>query len=175
MLKKITSPTGEKILKSLQYQGRQNDCGPYTTATVINALRGLEIDAAWLAEEMTRIAWWGPIPVVRRLRGSATFPWGMVDVFRRNGLRAAWRFFASQNYLRQHLNRDRVLMPIIGGWRPSWAHVMSLVAWDAERGWGFANTQYDHHEITWLDDATFTRQWRAMANLLVEVKFPKAQ
>jgi hypothetical protein len=168
-LKSAHSPRAAKLLSSLQFQGKSNDCGPYTTATVINTLLNLNLDAAQLAREMERVAWRGPFPVVRRVPNWATFPWGMADVFRDYGLHATWRFFRKPQYLQEKIPQGKVLMPVIGSWRPIWAHVMTLVAWDAEKGWGFANTQYDHHEITWLDDSTFRRRWRAMANLLVEV------
>jgi hypothetical protein len=44
---------------------------------------------------------------------------------------------------------------------------MSLVTWDPQNGWGFANTQYAHRNIHWLDDDTFQRRWRAMARILI--------
>ncbi|MBN2146836.1 MAG: hypothetical protein JW726_05585 [Anaerolineales bacterium] len=170
MEKNLESPRKQKLLDSLAWQGQENDCGPYTTATVLNALRGLNIDAVKLAADMEKIAWRGPFPVVRRIPNSATFPWGMVDVFRRNGMKASWRFFSTPEYLQEHLDKDRILMPIIGSLRPMWAHVMALVAWDAENGWGFANTQFNHHDITWLEDAKFQKEWKAIGRLLVEVK-----
>lgn len=170
--KAIHSPRATKMLSALQYQGQSNDCGPYTTATVINALLDLNLDAAQLAREMERPAWRGPFLIIRRIPNWATFPWGMVDVFRSYGLSASWRFFEKPEYLQEQMTGNKILMPIIGSWKPLWAHVMTLVAWDAEKGWGFANTQYQHHEITWLDDSTFRRGWRSMANLLVEVASP---
>jgi hypothetical protein len=169
MAKNLLSPRADNILASLQYQGSSNDCGPYTTATVINALRGLNIDALALADEMDRPVWRGPMFVVRRVPNWATFPWGMVDVFRSYGLKANWRFFTSQDHITKVISQGDVAMPIIGSWRPLWAHVMTLVAWDDEKGWGFANTQFSHHNITWLSDEKFQKQWRALGRLNIEV------
>lgn len=166
----VLSPYKDKILNALQYQGQRNDCGPFTTATVINAMRGLSLDAIQLSDEMDKPVWRGIIYVVRRIPDWATFPWGMVDVFRSYGLHARWRLFSATKYLKEYLPQGKVLMPIIGEWRPSsWAHVMSLVAWDDDQGWGFANTQHNHHNIDWHANEEFMRQWKAMGHLLVEI------
>jgi hypothetical protein len=157
------------LLASLYFQGQSNDCGPYTTATVLKAARGLQLDPAGLAEKMNRPVWRGPMVVVRRVPNWATFPWGIADVLSEHGLEAKWRFFASEMELWDGIQAGEILMPVVGAWRPLWAHVMSLVAYDPQLGWGFANTQYNHHNIHWLRNETFQHQWRAMARLLVRV------
>jgi hypothetical protein len=163
----ISSTHAAQLLAALQYQGQSNDCGPFTTATVLNALQGSHIDAKTLAQQMDRPVWRGPLFLVRRVPNWATFPWGIVDVLRQHGLEAHWRIFTPQQRLLEGLSRGDILMPMIGAWQPLWAHVMTLVAWDPVRGWGFANTQYSHHNIHWVPDQTFQRQWRALAHLLV--------
>jgi hypothetical protein len=165
-----SSPLSDKLLRALQCQGQSNDCGAYTTATVLKALRGLELPGDELARKMEKPVRRGLLPVVRKIPNSATLPWGMVDVFREYGLPARWGFFSNPDYLKQQLDRGAILNPIIGSWKPLWAHVMTLVAVDPQQGWGFANTQYPHHDIHWLPDPTFTHQWKAMAHLLVEIK-----
>jgi hypothetical protein len=107
--------------------------------------------------------------VVRRVPNWATFPWGMVDIFRSYGLNASWRFFSSTGTLIEGLLTGKILMPVTGSWRPLWAHVMTLVAWDPEEGWGFANTQFDHHDIHWLDNETFLKRWKAMGRLVIVI------
>lgn len=163
------SPKASNILNALQCQGQSNDCGAYTTASVLNAMCGANLKGDDLATEMERPVRRGILPLVRKIPNSATLPWGMVDVFRSYGYRSNWRIFTKTEYLRKHLTGNKVLMPIIGTWKPISAHVMTLVAWDAKKGWGFANTQYNHHDIHWLPAETFNRQWRAMGHLLVEV------
>jgi hypothetical protein len=170
MKKQILSPRSAPVLESLQWQGQRNDCGPFTTATVINALTGSLVKAADLAELMNKPAWRGPMFVIRRVPNWATFPWGMADVFRQYGLKAKWGLFTRTSKLLKYLEQGQVVMPMIGAWKPMWAHVMTLVAHDPQKGWGFANTQYDTHDIFWLDDATFTKQWKAMGHLLVRVE-----
>ncbi len=169
MPERIVSPYTDRVLATLQHQRGSNSCGPFTTATVIHALCGERLDGFELAQEMNRPAWRGPLPVIRRIPNWATFPWGMVDVFHRHGLQAAWRFLADPGKTRLELSSQKVLMPVIGSWLPLWSHVMTLLAWDAERGWGFANTQSSRQEISWLAEAHFLSHWRAMGNLLVEI------
>lgn len=169
MSQQILSPRSAILLERLQCQGQSNDCGAYTSATVLNALLGLELNGDLLANEMEKPVWRGLLYVVRKIPNNATLPWGMEDVFQSHGLKARWRFFSSETYLKESLPAEKVLMPIIGSWRPTWAHVMTLVAWDEEQGWGFANTQYPHHNIHWVPHQKFTQQWKNMAKLLVEV------
>ena len=109
----IISPHIDAILAALQHQGDSNDCGPYTTATVLNALLDL-------------------------------------------------------NLLKQTLPKRKTLMPIIGSINPLWAHLMTLVAWDPHKGWGFANTQSSRQNIHWVTDSYFTSHWNVMVHLLIE-------
>lgn len=170
MSETIYSPHIQPLLDELQYQGQRNDCAPFTIATVVNAFFQAGLSGEQLGQAMNRVRWRGIIPVVRRIPDWATFPWGMVDVFKDYGLEARWRFFASVDYLKTRLLDGYILMPIIVSWRPTWAHVMTLVAWDEQRGWGFANTQTRHSDIYWLEHDHFCQRWRNGAHLLVEIK-----
>jgi hypothetical protein len=168
--KRILSPYGPALLLNLQCQGYTNNCGPYTTATILNTLCDTDLDGGAVAEEMNEVRWRGIFPVVRRLPNSATFPWGMVDVFLRHDLSASWSFFTPIKELLEMLKGGNILMPIIGSWNPPMAHVMTLIAWDEEDGFGFANTQYPKKDIFWLPAESFTIQWKNMGNLLVRIQ-----
>ena len=102
---RIDSIYQASLLASLQYQGDSNDCGPYTIATVINALLKLQIDPSDLALEMARPVWRGIFLVIRRIPNWATFPWGMVDIFRVYGLKASWKLFTPIDYLIDKLKK----------------------------------------------------------------------
>jgi hypothetical protein len=174
---RVLSPHTDIILSSLQFQGFTNNCGPTTTAIVLNALCGLTLNGPELAEQMNKMVWRGVLPVVRRIPNSATLPWGMVDVFRSHGMKATWRIFTRTSHLFEGLARGKILMPVIGSIKPVSAHVMTLVAWDQKDGWGFANTAYDEHKIFWESDprfmqtwGSFSKSWRVTAHLLVEAK-----
>lgn len=166
----ILSPHSQKILDALQWQGARNDCGPYTTATVLNAMLATQIQAEDLAEEMNHPAWRGILLVVRRIPDWATFPWGMVDIFKQYGLNSTWRFFTPVEELKENLVTGKIMMPINGSWKEKWAHVMTLVAWDEEKGFGFANTQFNHHNIDWHPEEAYVEGWKATGRLLVEVR-----
>lgn len=169
----IQSPHLHQVLSALQYQRGSNHCGPFTTATVINALCAERLDGARLAEEMNHPAWRGPFPVIRRIPNWATFPWGMVDVFRQHGLRASWQFLGNPKLLKEELPLGFVFMPVIGSWFPLWSHVITFLSWHPGRGWGFANTQSRRQELYWLIEDRFLAQWRAMGNLLVIIPAQK--
>jgi hypothetical protein len=168
----ITSPHKTLILEHLLYQGDSNDCGPTTTATVLNALRKTNLEAKTMAKIMNKPRRRGLLIVVRRIPNWATFPWGFVDVFREYGLQARWRFRVTPEYLLERLERETILMPIIGSWKPLWAHVMTLVAVDENGRWGFANTQYDRRSVYWMSDEAFRKKWQVMGRLLVEIPGP---
>lgn len=169
----IQSPHTEILLNNLQFQGSSNDCGPYTTATVINALRGETLIGDELALQMNKPRWRSFLPVIRRIPNWATFPWGMVDVFKDYELQARWWLRVPPSYLRPAIASGHILMPISGEWRPKpWAHVMTLVAWDPQKGWGFANTQHSHNRISWLPEQDFQAKWNHYGRLLVEITNP---
>ena len=169
----VESPHTQLILDNLQYQGSSNDCGPYTTATVVNAMRQQTLIGDELAKQMNKLRFRGILPVIRRIPNWATFPWGMVDVFRDYNLQARWWLRAPVSYLSPAISNGHILMPIIGEWRPqTWAHVMTLVAWDPEKGWGFANTQFNRKNITWRPDTDFQEKWNKFGRLLVEIEKP---
>jgi hypothetical protein len=163
----ILSPHTEAIITNLQYQGSSNDCGPFTTAMVLNALLDLRLDGKQLARKMDKPVWRGPYFIIRRVPKWATFPWGIVDIMREYGLNASWRLFGSVDHLLQILPQEKIVMPIIGSLKPLWAHVMTLVAWDAHKGWGFANTQFSHPNIHWVSEDYFNQHWKVMARLYV--------
>ncbi len=169
----IQSKYAPQLLEKLQYQGSRNDCAPYTIATVVNALKGASLAGDQLGQEMNKIRWRGPLPIIRRIRNWATFPWGMADVFRDHGLAARWWLLVPRAYLCPALASGHILMPIIADWRERWAHVMTLVAWDEALGWGFANTQRNNNQIDWFEQQQFQKQWQATGRLLVEIPHPK--
>jgi len=160
----------EQILNALQYQGSSNDCGPYITATLLKAIQHLEIDPAELARQMNTPNRRGWKLVIRRFPNWATFPWGITDVLNANGMTAEWHICSTSTELTETLREDRLGLIISGTWQPLRSHVMLLVSWHYQKGWGFANTQKRIREIDWVDDINFQKQWRAMGRMRIEVK-----
>ncbi len=157
----IVSPFARQIIQNLQYQGNRNDCAPFTAATLIRALCANPLDPIQLAEEMNQPAWRGAVLVIRRIPNWATFPWGLVDVLRHYGLPANWRIRVQPTELIHHLSTPTLYLPILLSWRPLWAHVMTLVAYHPQQGFGFANTQFSQQTIDWIPQSRFLSLWKA--------------
>ncbi|HBX69098.1 MAG TPA: hypothetical protein DEH25_06880 [Chloroflexi bacterium] len=167
----VQSPYHQKIFEHLQFQGSSNDCAPYTTATILNTFCNQQLKGDELAKQMNKPRLRGLLPVIRRIPNWATFPWGVVDVMKDYQLKARWQFRTPIEYLRPALANGHILMPIIGEWRPKpWMHIMTLVEWDPQRGWGFANTQYQTQKTYWVSDSDFQVKWKNSGRLLVEIE-----
>ena len=165
----VFSPFTQSLLAVHQYQGKSNDCGPYTAAIVINALQGLRLDGTQLAHQMERLNF-RPFLTVRRFPGWATFPWGVTGVLREYGLKSSWHFLANQGLLDRALSHS-IAIPIFGSWKPFWAHFAILVADHPELGWGFVDPAHPKGEIIWRSKSDYKHLWRAFGNLLVTVNF----
>ena len=165
----LVSPFADRILTNLLYQGSTNHCGPYSATTVINALKNLNLNPATIAQELNKPIKRYFIPIPRRIPDSATFPWGMVDIFNQFGIKSHYQFFTSYNYLMKSFQKGFILLPIIASLRPFWAHIMILIAVHPNKGLGFANTQFAYPAIDWITEKQFRQQWRLSMNCVVEV------
>jgi hypothetical protein len=168
----VTSPFADRVLAAHLWQGKSNNCGPYSAAMVINAFTPTPVDPAYLASEMDRIAWSGGFPVVRRVPNWATLPWGIADILRRNGVSAGWRPAASQTHLVDILASNHIPIVLVGSWRPMWGHVMVLLAHDPVLGWGFADPARPENELHWFEPERFTKIWFTYGNLVVTARVP---
>ncbi len=166
----LSSRFTESILSALQYQGSSNDCGPYITTTLLNAIHNLGIDPAELAHQMNSPSRQGWKLVIRRIPNWATFPWGITDVLKAYGMAAEWHVCSTSTDLTETLRQDRLCLVISGTWRPLRSHVMLLVGWHYKKGWGFANTQMQNREIDWVNEKNFQKRWGAMGRIRIEVK-----
>ncbi len=167
----LHSPHEAAIINALQWQGNTNDCAPYTVATILSAFSGSVIDGSELAKQMNKPVWRGLLLVIRRIPNWATFPWGIVDVLREYGYPAHWGIRYKPDFLRASIQKGNIPLPILGSWQPISAHVMALIAWNPTGFWGFANTQYNVHQIHWMPDNQFIKQWNLTTRMLIEVNF----
>lgn len=166
----VRSPHADALFSAHQYQGSTNDCGPFVTAMIVNSLTGAKLDGARLARQMDRPSWNRIVPRVRRIPRWATFPWGLTEILIRHGLRARWRVLAREQDLLAALTAGRVAVPIIGGWRPPWAHYSALVLHDPRKGWAFADPQTRVGAVVWRTHEVFAHQWSMMGRILVEAE-----
>ncbi len=155
-----------------QWQGWTNDCGPFSTAIVTNAmLEAHAVDGALLAQSMTGRT------IPERIPNWATFPWGVVWALRRMAIRARWRVGASESRLVRNLDEGRTTIVIVGEplrfekWEyKGWAHYKVLYAWDPDKGWAFVDPAASRSTVyTYQKPEAFRRQWTLMGRQLVEV------
>lgn len=170
----IKSIYADKILEKHQFQGKSNDCGPFCIAMVNNALNGTDLKGEDIGQELNNWVWRGVVPVWRRINNWATLPWGMVDKFRELGYKSQWKLFQNAVYLKNGLEENKLIIPIIGEWKwplgGTWAHFMVLVQHDPEMGWGFVNSAKPQKKFYWLSDAEFMEKWRWGNHMLVEAE-----
>ena len=171
----IDSPHIDMLLASHQFQGGSNDCGPYSIAIICNALKGTTLDGHKLGQEMNGFGWSGIRPIIRRIPNWATTPGGVVVTLREFGLKARLRLFSTPENLLENLRRGRISMPIIGEWKPLWAHYMSLTAYHPKTGWGFTNSAHSKGELYWLNHADFEKQWNWSLRMVIEAELPETQ
>ncbi|TAK14943.1 MAG: hypothetical protein EPO32_00315 [Anaerolineae bacterium] len=161
-----------RLLELHQYQGQTNDCAVNSVATVINTALGSNIDGAALGEDWGRIQWRGVRPVLRRIPRWAAFPWSMVAELRERGFTAEWRLLQPPQFLASQLAANHFIMPIIGSWKPLWAHTMILVASSPEQGYGFVNPAVNRKSLYWMPQEAFEKAWRAYGSTVVVAWLP---
>ena len=185
----VISPYSKAVLDHHEFQGRTNDCGPFCVAMIVNAVMAQPVAGtavtphpvagtavtphpvagAAVAQETTRLGSRGLLPVVRRIPGSATFPWGLVDVLADHGLRASWRARGDEAGLRAILASQRLPIVALGGWRPLWGHWVVVLAHSPDLGWGLADPGTPGNDLVWLAEARFQGWWRALGRIVVDV------
>lgn len=167
-----------------RHQGNSNDCGPYSVMIVTNGLRDAPVvDGDTLARSMERgPAVWGSL-LPARIKGWATFPWGIAQALRRQGLDARWRVLRVKRDLWANLNRGWPTIVVIGqpflfrdGVYAGWSHYKVLFAWDPEEGFAFVDPAAAAGvAFTYQDETLFEEQWAAMGRQIIEVRLPRQQ
>lgn len=173
----ILSPEKSKYISQLQnfhqYQGNLNDCGPFSTAIIINALLNLNIDGFKLGMIMNKPHWHGPFPLIRRIPGWATFPWGIVDTLKDYGINSHWNLFNHYSQLNQNFIENNISIVIIGKFNPIWAHYLLLVEFNLPKGgFGFIDPASNTSAIKWIESDSFYPLWSNFGRLLITVKPP---
>ena len=166
----IKSPYAEALLSAHQFQGQSNDCAAYCIAMASNAIRGSQLDGYQVGQEMNGWVRRGLTPMLRRIPNWAATPWGIVDEFRKQGFTSRWSLFRRREELFGMLEQGFIIMPVIGQWKPLWAHVMLLVEYQPGGKWGFVNPASKQKAVYWLKDDVFIKQWRWSYNMLVEAQ-----
>lgn len=173
--KQLTQP----LPKWHRHQGSSNDCGPYSVMIITNGLHDAAlVDGDQLARAMEGSMTERGTLLPSRIKGWATFPWGVAAALRRQGLDARWRPFRAKRHLWANLNRGWPTIVIVGdplkftnGTYAGWSHYKVLYAWDPADGFAFVDPAADDGvAFSYQDEAAFDEQWAAMGRQIIEVR-----
>jgi hypothetical protein len=178
---KIKNKVWKKTLKSPVpkwhvNQGDSNDCGPFCVTMLVNGIRDANIvNPVQLAREMEAGSGERRYLLPQRIKGWATFPWGVVNALRRMGLQARWRAGASLERLQQNVDEDRPTVVVIGqplaykdGKYVGWSHYKIVYAYDDDE-WAFVDPAAKTGVVySYQDTGSFKKQWTAMGRLIIE-------
>lgn len=108
------------------YRQTGNDCGPFSTAAVVRALKKDEVDSQTFAEE---IGW--------RLPNNYTLPWGLEEQLKKNDItieKPNLKFLSDKErilFLQQRLSRERPI--VILGEIDGFEHYITVFGFDSSK------------------------------------------
>ena len=158
-------------------QGTSNDCGPFCVTMIANGMRDANIvNAEQLARKMETGLGERRYLLPQRIKGWATFPWGIANALRDMGFHARWRIGTSLEHLQQNLDEDRPTVVLIG--KPlvyknkkyvGWSHYKIVYAYDEDE-WAFVDPLAKPGVVYSYQDAeSFKNQWTNMGRIIIEV------
>ena len=155
----LISKSIKLLQKSHQYQGQTNNCGPYAIATIL-PLFGLEgISGGYVADHFNQLASISSGFFPGRIRDNATFPWGLVRVFKQYNINSQWRFFCNKDLLISRIPTNNLQIVLISDLFKMHAHYLILVAYDEHLGMGFIDPAFPNSAIHWITEKTFRKKW----------------
>jgi len=165
------TPHLEQIKKSHLFQEKSNNCGPFCVAVILKAMRNLETNGIDLSEAINKVRWAGIVPIIRRIPDWATFPWGLVDLFRQYKVKSKWRVFCTKDNLEKIISKGEIAIVLIGSWKQKWSHYKILVSLDHQLGYGFIDPGIEGSYVSWQNEVDFMKQWKFLFNTIIEVRF----
>jgi hypothetical protein len=158
-------------------QGDSNDCGPFCISMITNGMRDAYIvNPDQLARELETGLEAYHYLLPQRIKGWATFPWGVVNALRRLGIQAHWRAGVSEAHLLKNLDANRPTVVIIGQplafrnkkyW--GWSHYKIVYAY-ADDEWAFVDPGAKSAVVfSYQDVESFSKQWTNMGRIIIEV------
>jgi hypothetical protein len=159
------------------HQGNSNDCGPFCVTMIVNGMRDADIvNPEQLARKMESSISDRQYLLPQRIKGWATFPWGVVNALKELGYDARWQIGTSIERLKLNLDADRPTVVVIGeplAYRNKkyvgWSHYKILYAYDDEE-WAFVDPLARPGVIySYQDMESFKKQWSNMGRIIIEV------
>jgi hypothetical protein len=173
-----------------QFQGdNTNDCAAFSIAIVGNALRNSpEFEGFKIAREMEKLAFvTSPLPhlTLRKIRGSASLPWGISGYLQSKNVPAKLNWFASTDQLLRNIQEDRFTIVIIGDLLKGWGHAKVLYGYEPpgsgsqpQQGYYFVDPGFPKEwsrpnfpqGVFWQEENEFKQQWNSLFRILIELR-----
>jgi hypothetical protein len=167
MARPLLSPFASRFLFAHQFQGKSNDCGPYSAAIAIYALTGLFISGQQIAEDTNRRFISRQPPFLNRIPYNLTFPWGVGAIIKEYHCLAKWFFLYKEKNLIHEIQQPKVIIVIYGQWLPLWAHYAVLAAYHDKLGYGLINPSLPTAKIEWIPRRKFLLQWNSYGRMVI--------
>ena len=164
------SPYCKRLLSSHQYQGRNNDCGPYVISTILQSLIHNQIKGIDVANEMNGIRWKNFMPQFYRIPNWITFPWGIKQYIKSKGIDTQLHLFSNLDSLITYITQDIITIVLIGEYYPLWAHYLIFGAYSGNQGFGFIDPGIDQKLLRWIDLKKFKKYWKHYLNTIITIK-----
>jgi hypothetical protein len=173
-----------------QYQGEDtNDCAAFSIAIVANArLDRPQFEGFTVARQMEKLTVaTSPIPhlTLRKIRGSASLPWGISGYLQSQSIPAKLNWFATSEHLLRNIQEDRFTIVILGDLLKGWGHAKVLYGYEPpgsgsqpQPGYYFVDPGYPKEwsrprlprGVFWQDENEFKQQWNSLFRILIELK-----
>jgi hypothetical protein len=171
----IKSPFINDLIHSHQYQGKTNDCGPFSASIIVSALKKQILLGKSLSKYFDDYPVQLRFPFIYRIPGWATFPWGIAAALKQYGIKSKWNVLMSTKDLKSSLLSYNIIIVLTGSWTPLSGHYRILAAYDADKGWGFVDPAVQENVITWQNDTDFQKAWKAMGRSVITIKTGKKE
>jgi hypothetical protein len=170
----IKSPFLNDLISFHQYQGKTNNCGPYSASIIVSALKKQILLGKSLSKYFDDYPVQLRFPFIFRIPGWATFPWGIAAALKQYGIKSKWNLLVSTKDLISALSQ-KIVIVLTGSWFPLSGHYRILVAYDTDKGWGFVDPAVQENVISWQNDADFQTAWKAMGRSVITIKTGKKE
>jgi hypothetical protein len=165
----IESPFKSELLANHQYQGKTNDCGPVCMAIILNTLKSTSIDGLSLGQKLNKTKWMKGLPKVYRIKDWIVFPWGITASFREHEVKTKIHINKNIGWMFQQFSDGKILIPIVGRWKPLWGHYFIPVAWEKNNKIGFCNPAKNSNKIDWMQESDFIKYWKWSFNMALSI------
>ena len=169
---KFTSKHTSTLTEKHQFQGYTNNCGPFCTAIAISYLTSNPVGGDQIAQEMNVIQWFKFPLSIKRIPNSATFPWGIVEMLKKHGVKSRWHIFSNLSRVAQDISDGNLIIVLTALYRPLSAHYRLLTGVD-EKEISFIDPAYNQKSISCESKEAFLKKWRAAGNIFISI-YPDA-